>query len=589
MNDDKYRDNIRLWYEPVDMPGGYTFSYPETLKKINAYYNSRFLSGDYDDQGQKKIFYNVVKPSCDVATKFIDLDTKHIIFTPEKDGQDYSLLLMQKKFKKWIKDTEFATFLNECGKKLPKFGHIVAKKGKEGWKLVNLMNLRFDPSVSWLEESNFVYEIHSMTRDEILEMNWNGDDISLIEDQPDNREFVVYECYHKNGKKWDRYFKTGLFKLKQENGAIETPESMYVDKDQDKWLPSLTLHEDQNDLPYRECKFDEVEGRHLGLGFVEMLFDPQIRINEIQYLKAKALYLKALQVFYSRDENVGDNLITDVDFGDIKHTTGEIAQVQRDNVDLSAYNQEENRWDMAVTNLTHKTDIAMGDRLPSQTPLGLGELQAGLTVSFFNLKREDFGLFIKRILFDDILPEFKKKNKDSHILFVPKSEDEYEVLLQEAIESSLTEIVNKSVNKGYIPSYNELQELRGRIEERLRRKTNLEFKINKGFYDDLKGNIDIVITDENIDMQSKQSMYQFIISTIATNPQILMTPATRNIFFKMISLTGQSPAELGLLKQLADSPQMAQQMGQMGQMGQGQPVQAPPTQRQSATVNQPEV
>lgn len=586
MTDDKLRENIRLWYEPVEMPGGYTFSYPDTLIKINAYYNSRFLSGDYDDQGQKKIFYNIVKPSCDVATKFIDLDTKNIIFIPENNNDEYSLMLMQKKFKRWLKDNEFSVFLNECGQKLPKYGHIVVKKTKEGWKNVNLMNLRLDPSVSKLEDSPFVYEINTMTRDEILEMNWNGDDLDYIKEEKDNKQFIVYECYHKVGKnKWERTIKTGLFNLKKDNGVIETPESMYVGKDTDKWLPSLTLHKDNNKLPYRECKFEEVEGRHLGLGFVEMLFDPQIRINEIQYLKAKALYLKALQVFYSRDENIGDNLITDVDFGDIKHTTSEIVQVQRDNVDLSAYNQEENRWDMAVTNLTHKTDIAMGDRLPSQTPLGLGELQAGLTISFFNLKRENFALFIKKIIFDDILPEFKKKNKESHTILIPKTEDEYEILLQETIESTLTDVVNKVVQSGYIPSYNELKDIKNKIEQKLRSKNNLEFKINKGFYDNLKANIDIIITGESLDISSKQSIYQFVLSTMATNPQILISPITRTIFFKIIELMGQNPLELGLLKQL--SAQFSQQNTAPIEGSKVAP--APQTPQQTLSVNNLEV
>jgi len=36
----------------------------------------------------------------------------------------------------------------------------------------------------------------------------------------------------------------------------------------------------------------------------------------------------------------------------------------------------------------------MGETLPAQTPLGLGQLQASLTMSFFEKKREVFGLFV---------------------------------------------------------------------------------------------------------------------------------------------------------------------------------------------------
>ena len=85
-----------------------------------------------------------------------------------------------------------------------------------------------------------------------------------------------------------------------------------------------------------------------------------------------------------------------------------VTQVSRDNQDLSAYNQEENRLDIFITKKTHNTDIAMGERMPSQMPLGLGQLQAQMTMSYYNEKRENFGYFIKDLLFDDVLPDFKK-------------------------------------------------------------------------------------------------------------------------------------------------------------------------------------
>ena len=71
-----------------------------------------------------------------------------------------------------------------------------------------------------------------------------------------------------------------------------------------------------------------------------------------------------------------------------------------------------------------------------------------------------------------------------------------------------------------VPSWGEVQLKKSDIEERLRNKKYLSFEIPKGYYDDIKYQIEIVITDESVDMGAKQSVYQFALATMAANPQI---------------------------------------------------------------------
>ena len=62
----------------VQIVDGLLFNQKETIEKIYYYYNSQFLTGDRDSEGDKKYFYNIVKNPCKVTTKAIDFDTKHI-------------------------------------------------------------------------------------------------------------------------------------------------------------------------------------------------------------------------------------------------------------------------------------------------------------------------------------------------------------------------------------------------------------------------------------------------------------------------------------------------------------------------------
>ena len=107
MKDSEHRKMVASWYQDVEMPGGWRFNQSEELKTIDLYYNSQYKTGQYDLQGFRKFFYNIVKPVCDIATKFIDLDTRDIILTPEHSNDELRVFLLQRRLKQWLKDVDF--------------------------------------------------------------------------------------------------------------------------------------------------------------------------------------------------------------------------------------------------------------------------------------------------------------------------------------------------------------------------------------------------------------------------------------------------------------------------------------------------
>ena len=60
------------------MAEGYDFSQYGTLRTIELYHNSRFLSGNKDSLGREKPFFNICKFRVNVATRATDLDTKDV-------------------------------------------------------------------------------------------------------------------------------------------------------------------------------------------------------------------------------------------------------------------------------------------------------------------------------------------------------------------------------------------------------------------------------------------------------------------------------------------------------------------------------
>jgi hypothetical protein len=554
----RIRDNISIYYETFTMPGGYQYCEPEMIKTIDAYYNSHFISGDLDSQGQRKPFYNISKTPCDVGSKLIDFDRKDIIVVPTTYSEftDFEVALRQKKLKDLMKEQNFGELINDLGDDYPKYGHIYAQKTKEGWKDIGITRVRCHPGYEDITRSPFVAVLHSMSKEDILAMDWNGKDLEQVKSGED-RDYIVYEYFERKGKKWERKFLTDMYRR---TSGIDTPENQYL-KGSDEYLPGLVLHEDNADLNIRESKWDKVKGRHLGCGFVEILIPEQQEINMVAYLRGKTLFLKALQLFFSKDESIGNSVVSDLEFGQIINTQFDITALPVNNADISAYNDTFNTYLVNSQKKTHSTDIAVGDALPSGTPLGSAKLQASFTVSYFNKKRENFALFFKPIIYD-LLKEAKPKKGD--VVNLSRSDSEYDFIIEYVAKKKTDEYFD-----GKVVDKDEYEAKREEIKKQLSDRKVLSIDVDSDFDDKLESYVDVVITGEAVDINAKQQIYQFVLNSVSANPGLLVSPVTRSMIFNMLRMSGESPIGLEMMSRKAD-------MGEVPMMqGQGQNIQAP--------------
>jgi len=555
------------FYREIEMPGGWMFNQQETLKTIDLYLNSKFKTGSTDSRGFKKLFYNIVRPACDIATKFIDLDVSNITLVPTRGDDEEKVWLLQRKLKQYLNDNGFSELLNEISEDYPKYGHVVIKKSGKKWGMVNLVNLRMDTTARTLEESPYVSELHVMLKSE-MPKSW---DISVLDNCKD-QVFNIVEDYDRTEKGWDRCIYANI---KKDNKSIEAEINNSTDD-----LEQYELFKDSvKKLPYRELKWDEVKGRWLGMGFVEYLEDNQVATNEAENLERKGLFHKALQIWQTRDETIGNsNIFTDAENGDILKVNQEITPVQKDNSDLAAFNATRARWDKNSEQKTFSFDAARGDNLPSRTPLGVANLSVGMVASYFDFKREKYGIFIKRLLEEDIIPECLGSTEAEHTLMFAGNDDEIERLDNMIVEAYLSEaIVKQAMKTGFFPSKDVREDLKERISQKVKSKKNRYLKIPEGFYKNAKYFVEVDITGESVNTAKQSEMYQMAMQTIATNPGILQNKTTRTIFFSLLSGNGISPAKLNLLAEnvdttpvqnagsLAGSTAPTQQMGQVTQ------------------------
>lgn len=570
MTETRVRSNIQRFYETVTMPGGYSFSHVEMLKMIDLYYNSKYKTGQYDNLGFRKFFYNIVKPACDIATKFIDLDTKDIILSPEGRDDELPTWLMQKKLKLWLEDSSFAELLNEIAFNLPKYGHVVVKKVKNEWELVNLQNIRIDPAVDCIDDSPYFYELISMTKGEIKKMKgWKTSELFA---RGDDEQFVIYDCYDQIDGTWKHTVYGDLFTTKTKDGMNRNVESELDNRDD--YLGATELFtETIEDIKekYRELRWEKVPGRWLGYGFVEYLEENQVAINEAENLERKGLMFSSLKLWQTRDENIAGQNLSVMSNGQILPISSEITPIAMEERNLAAYNNTRSNWTANTERKTFTSDITTGASLPSRTPLGVANLQATFATSYFELKRENYGIFVKDMLYEDIIPSFVQENSKEHTLMFAYSDQDkadYDKLCADILVGDA--VVAYALKTGFFPSATQKEQLRQTIMNQIAKNKNSYAKIPKDFYKNAKHFIRINITGESMDNGTKSQVIQMALNIVGTNPAILQNKAAKGLLFALLGLGGISPADLGLMSEDAMAPQQMPQDPNNPQAGQAQ-------------------
>lgn len=518
----------------VKLGKAFNFNQIKTLERIYHYYNSKFETGEKDSEGWKKYFFNINRNACYVATKSIDFDTKDIILEPVPGYDEWMIWLMERDLKNWMKEKEFGKLLNEIFHNLPIFGSVVLKKVKGNFYLVDLRNLINEQSAPSLKDASYVIEIHYYTPEELRKIGkktgW------------ENVEKVIEE-WRKTGAEYikilERYGEVPGFSVNSQEDYVYSRFIVYIPENSTRdltegYILHKTALDREKEFPYREIHWERIPGRWLGLGVVEVLFEPQIRVNELMNLRAKASRFAALNLYQTPDENIQRNLLTDYKSGDIIITRAGITRVPTEERNLAAFENEQTRWLNLRDELTMTFDILRGETLPGRMPLGVASLISTQAASYFDLKRENIAFEIKKLLYEDIIPQFlAEQGKEHYLKLTGEDLEKWRVQILKARLLVATMEFLKENKKLPTPAQFEAMKLV------LKRKLETEdVWIPKDYYKDVKYKINITITGEARDIRVESANLQTILQAIVADPTLLTNPVKRKVFSKICAKAG---------------------------------------------------
>jgi len=533
--------------EPIHIVDGFDFNQKETLRRIYLYYNSKYESGDMDDQGDKKYFYNIGRVPCNVGTKAVDFDTKHIRLQTAAGGSPLKTWFFERDLKFWMKDQKFGKTLNRIFQELPVFGTVVLKIIDGKTYFVDLRNFIVEQSADDLSKANYIIEIHNYTPVEFRrvakEKNWERveETMEAFREMDDVHFIKVYERYGEIEEEDNKGNKSYSYKRIVLADVGKDTEDEYSHK----VIPhdGVVLNEKEiKTHPYREFHWEKIPGRWLGVGRIEVLFDPQIRVNEISNQQVKSSYWSTLRLWQTRDDGFDRNLSTDVDHGEVLNVESEITQVDMADRNLAYYNQEIERWLGNRDELTFSHDPVRGERGPSGATLGAMQIATAQAGSYFDQIRENIAMAVKDLLYEVIIPSFKNKNNTEHILRLAGEDlDELNALIVE--QKSRNEFLDYVAREGKIPSKDQFDIIKAAIGESVKQGKEKLITIPKGFYEDIKYKIDIDIVGEAIDIRMRAANLWMALQAITANPTLLTDPTKKKFFYQFLEQGGLNPID----------------------------------------------
>jgi hypothetical protein len=576
------------------------FSQYENIEKIDAYLNSKHISGDKDSMGRDKPFFNIVTAAVNIWYRATDIDRKNIRIKATKQSDVVGALLATIHLQEWMKREGFGAFLNEWGRSLARYGSTVLKFIETGGKLkasVVPWNRMISDTIDF--ENNLKIEKLYYTPSQLRKNK--AYDQQMVED------LIESKSKRETQGKLQKDNISDYIEVYEVHG--ELPLTLLTDNDDDSDVYQQQMHvvsfigkryqkraakTDYEDFtlyrgreardPYMLTHLIKEDGRAQSIGAVEHLFEAQWMQNHTVKQIKDQLDLASKLIFQTSDGNyAGRNVLTSIENGDILvyNTNEPLTQLANTSHDITSLQNFGLQWKTLGNEITGASESMMGANPPSGTAWRQTEALLQESHSLFEIMTENKGLAMETIMREHVIPHLKKK-MDTTDEIVATLDDQGIAQFDsiyvpgEAIRYANDQI-KKTILSGQIASELDMQALQTDIKQGLANQGNQRFikpsdipsKTWKDVFKDLEWQVEVEVTSESTDKDAILTTLTTVLQTIGSNPLVLQDPNMKMIFNKILEETGSiSPLQLA---QVAGQPNpLAQQ--QQAQQTEAQPA-----------------
>lgn len=557
----------------------------ERVNTIEAYINSKHISGDQDSLGREKPFKNIVVSARNIWWRATDIDRARIKFHATKQSDSLATFLATVHLQDWMRRENFGSFLKEWGRVLATYGSAIVKfvevDGKlhcvnVPWNRVITDTVDFDP--------NPKIEVLYFTPGQLAQKGISGEyDADMVKDLLKAREarttldkqrkdnlsdyIKVYEIHgllplsYLTGEEDDKDIYQQQMQVLSFMGK-KTGNNRISKGEYDEFV--LYKGKEAKD-PYMITHLIKEDGQVMAIGAVQNLFEAQWMINHTAKAIKDQLDLASKILFQTADPNfVGQNALSAMNTGDIliHAPQSPLTQVPNNSHDITEISAYADQWKAIGQEINGISEAMMGATPPSgqawrQTMQILNESH-----TLFDDMTKNKGLYIEAMMREFILP-FYRRTQMNTTKEVAGTLDSYGIqkvdtlyVKNEAIKRNNANLIDQ-VLAGKMAQNNNIQQLQAQVQSELNQDGNVRYfkpseqpdKTWADAFEDIEWNLEVEVTDEDKDRQGALATLDNLFTRIVANPaafqQTMQDANARLVFNKILDMSGAvSPVEL---------------------------------------------
>lgn len=556
-----------------------TFDMRENIEKIDAYLNSKHISGDTDDMGREKPFFNIVTAAVNIWYRATDIDRKNIRIKASKAGDTVLSFLGTVHLQQWMRKSNFGQFLNEWGRSLVRYGSTVIKFVEKDGEL-------YAEVIPWNRLIVDPIDFDANPRIEVLELTpaqlrkREGYDQEIVEKLIETK--VTRETME--GQNKDN--RSEYIKIYEIHGELPLSFLTGKDKDDDTYVQqmhvisfvegkgkgefddfTLVSGREAKD-PYMVTHLIREDGRTQGIGAVEHLFEAQWMVNHNAKMIKDQLDLASKLIFQTSDGSfVGQNALSNIETGDILiHQANQpLTQINNGSHDIVQSQNILGMWKALGQEITNTPDALMGQNAPSGTAWRQVEAIQQEAHSLFELMTENKGLDIEKMLRHYVLPFLKRQlNNDDEVsatldahgieridaMYI-KNEATRRAnnkAVEAILNGEIAQPVEEAIPGEQAKVQEELQSLGG---QRFYKPSEVSWKKE---FENFEWDVEVDVTGEAKDNQANMATLTTLYQSLLGDPS--QQAIAKMILGKILEMTGAvSPIELQTLPQPTQTPQ----------------------------------
>ena len=514
---DEVRDYLT---KDVDLGENIKYSQHGLTKRIALFESKTYPKGKLDSQGNYKYWFDIINARVDAEVKNIDFDTKNIEAYSLSNLHEIPDIIVNLQLTHWLKENGQAEELNSDIEQGAGWGNVVWKKVGKDYERVDLRNFYvINQTAESLHDSPAI-ERYQYSQSKLNKMKASGkykDMQKIIANCGENtykaNEGVVddsitttpyYLLFERNGE-------VSVEALKEFKNRFSEEKEEITDEDKETYVYAKVIgagveskggkvkikyiaFAEEAKMPYKEYHRSRYKGRWFREGLYELLFDLQVRGNEVGNQLARGLEWASMTIFKTNDKLFVQNIISDLRNGDIIKSK-DIEQVS---VRMQGADQLLAEWNRIITmanEIANSREIVQGESSPGQ-PFRLGALLNTNANKLYDFIREKFAIPLREIFEETVIPGLVLELKMKDIIRLTGKSEMLNRMLILIVEDWYARNLVNLPKKLFL----------------------IEFK---KLFEGYKALVAVIITGENVDLPEK-------LQTLATFIQLESDPVRRS-------------------------------------------------------------